>query len=83
MEAESYETFTREDSATCRVLVLGASSTEGGNRNSSAFFIEEPREQLLPDIQNQGWYIAEGSKLRYQRGPVDDPRGADSGSDPS
>jgi hypothetical protein len=83
MNAETYEAFTREDSATCRVLVLEASSTEGSSPSNSVFFIEEPREQLLPDIQNQGWYIAEGSKLRYQRGPVDDPRGADSGSDPS
>jgi len=78
MQAETYETFTREDAAPCRVLVIGASSTEGGNPNSAVYFIEEPREQLLPDIENQGWYIAERSRLRYQRGPIGDPKAADS-----
>ena len=80
MKVEAHETFTREDAATCRVLVLGASSTEGGRPNRAVFFIEEPREQLLPDVDNQGWYTAERSKLRYQRGSVRDRRATDSGS---
>ncbi len=80
MKSESYETFTREDAATCRVLVLGACSGEGGGAHSTVFFIEEPREQLLPDIENQGWYVAERSKLRYQRGPIGDPTSIESGS---
>lgn len=74
MKAGNFETFTREDSVTCRVLVLGGLSNEDASPNSAAFFIDEPRERLLPDIQNQGWYVAEGSKLRYQRGPVGDLR---------
>ena len=81
MTAETYETFTREDSTPCRVAVVGASTTEGGTQSAEVFFLDEPREQLLPDILNQGWYVAEGSKLRYQRGPIDNPEAADPGGE--
>ena len=66
MNEETHESFTREDGETCQVLVV-ETDVVGQSQPDVEFFIDEPRELLIPDKLDQSWWFASDSGLRYQR----------------
>ena len=66
MNKQTHERFTREDGERCRVLVV-ETDVLGRSEPEIEFFIDEPRELLIPDKMDQAWWFASDSGLRYQR----------------
>jgi hypothetical protein len=66
MNKQTHESFTREDGERCRVLVI-ETDVPGRSEPVVEFFVDEPRELLIPDNMDQAWWFASGSRLRYQR----------------